>query len=385
MEGPDSVPDDLARDDLDVGAVFKPRLLDGVLDPWFDFKRNLNSNFGLQLQFSYQALYQQADSSPGEDEAAAGRFEFNGMWTLLGRKGKNPGMVTVRVENRERLGTDIPPTKLGQQFGSGSLTGTGFSDFEWALSELAWRQTVMDGRMRFGFGKISATSWYNAHPLSGSKSGFQNSALQSSATKPFPGRGIGSVAGGEFSDSFVVIGGIHDANAKTQDSPFDTIDEVEFYYSVEGRWFPTSYDRRRWDQVRVQAWYQQERDKAGIPAGQGITFLASRLFNDFYMPFAYGGISDGDASTMEADLTAGIGFGFNTAHRAARDFLAFAVNWGKPSDSSFQEQWTSELFYRFQLVQNIAITPSVQYIVDPQRDPDVKDAWIGSVRGRVTF
>jgi porin len=88
---------------------------------------------------------------------------------------------------------------------------------------------------------------------------------------------------------------------------------------------------------------------------------------------------------METDVTAGLGFAFNTRHRAARDVLAFGVNWGKPSDRAFQEQYTSELFYRFQLVQNIAITPSVQYIVDPARNPDVDDVWVGGVRTRVTF
>lgn len=87
----DSVQEDLALDDLHVGSVFRPPLLDGTLQPWFDAKRKINEKLGLQLQFSYQALYQAAsESSTTEDEAAAGRAEAQGIWTLLGRDTKNP-------------------------------------------------------------------------------------------------------------------------------------------------------------------------------------------------------------------------------------------------------------------------------------------------------
>ena len=111
MEGPTGVEADLAEDDKDRGAVFRPPLLDGALKPWFDAKRELNEKLGLKLQFSYQALYQIAsETTTGEDEAAGGRAEVQGSWTLLGRNSKNPGTLTFRVEDRHRLGTDIPPT-----------------------------------------------------------------------------------------------------------------------------------------------------------------------------------------------------------------------------------------------------------------------------------
>lgn len=385
LEGGDGVQADLAEDDVDVGSVFRPPLLDGVLDPWWKFKRKLNDKLGLQLQFSYQALYQNAGVNLAEDEAAAGRAEAQGMWTLLGRNTKNTGQLSFRIEDRHRLGTDIPPTRLGGQFGSAGLTGTGFSDFELALTEMAWRQAVADGRVKFGFGKISAQSWYNVHALSSSKKGFQDSALQSSAAKPTVGRGIGAVVGSRLGDSFAVIAGIHDANAVTSKNPFDTIDEAEFYESIEFRWFLTTFERNKWDQVRLQVWHQDEREQAGVPSSQGATFAVSKLFNDFYMPFLLGGLSDGDASTMEADLTAGIGLGFNTKHRAARDVLGLAVNWGNPSDGTLRDQYTTELFYRFQLFQNIAFTPSVQYIVDPATDRGEDEVWVGSIRARATF
>ena len=385
LEMGDSVTDDLAQDDRDLGSVLRFPRFERFFQPYFDWKRRLNEKYGLKLQMSYQALYQEANNSPGEDEAAAGRGEIQGSWTLVGRGTKNPGKLTFRLENRQAFGSKIPPTQLGRQFGSSAPVGSGFSDFGTALTELAWRQALLDGRLKLIAGKISATSWYNAHALASPKRGFQNTALQSSISKATPGRGIGGGAAVRLGSHFIALAGIHDANGSTPNNPFDTIDEGEFFQSLEVRWYPTTFDRGRWDQVRFQIWHQDEREAAGVPSGQGATFLASHLFNDRWMPFILGGVSDVEATIYDADLVAGIGVGFNTVHRAARDVLGFAVGWGSPSDDNLQEQITSEVFYRFQLVERLAFTPSAQYIVNPTNNPEETEVWIVGLRGRLTF
>lgn len=385
IETGDSVSEDLAQDDLDLGSALGFPWLEGVLDPWFAAKARWNQKYGLQLQFSYQALHQLVDQSPGEDQGAAGRGEFQGMWTLVGRKSGNPGALSFRVENRHLLGQDIPPTQLGREIGALSQTGTGFSDFGTALTEFSWRQTMYQGRFKFGIGKISATSWYNGFALSSPKRGFQNTALQSSLSKASPGRGFGLVAAFRANDQFGIVAGMHDANGKSDEDPFDSIDQWEFFYSVEFRWVPTSPDRMRWDQVRFQIWYQDELHASATPSSSGVTFAASRLFGDKWMPFVVAGVSDGEASLMEEDLTVGVAFAFNTAHRAARDALGIGVNWGKPPNQALRDQYTWELFYRFQLFEHIAFTPSVQLIVDPAANPQLDQVWLGGMRARFTF
>jgi carbohydrate-selective porin OprB len=386
MESPDGVVSELAQDDVDAGAVFTPPILDGAFQPWFDLKREWNKKYGLQLGLNYNALYQAAsETSTDEDDAAGGRFQIQGMWTMLGRTTKNPGGISFRFEDRHRLGTQLAPTQLGSQFGSATITGTGFGDFDFTLTELAWRQTVLDGRMKFGLGKIAAASWYNAHSLSGALTGFQNSALRTSGSKPSVARGIGAVTGFRMGESFALLAGIHDANAVTSENPFDTIDEMEFYYSTELRWYPTSFERSRWDQVRLQLWYVDETDEGATPSDQGVSVTASRLFNDRYMPFLSAGISDGKASIIKSDVTVGIAFAFNTVHRAARDVLGVGFNWSDPSDDELQQQYTTELFYRFQLYKNLALTPSAQYIVNPAYDKEETEVWVAGFRGRLTF
>ncbi len=289
------------------------------------------------------------------------------------------------MEYRDTLGTEIPPSKLGAQFGSATQTGTGFSDFGSNLSELAWRQAHMGGRLRWVFGKISAVGWYTGHALSSPKRAFQSLALLSSLTKAAPGRGIGVGVGYQFNDRFVVLGGIHDANARTTQDPFDTIGEREFLHSVEFRYYPTTPERHRWDAFRVQVWHQDARTSAGIPSSKGITFAASRLFADRWMPFIVGGVTDGDASIFKRDIAVGVGIGFKTTGTKAQDVLGIGIGWGDPPDPALQDQISSELYYRFQILENIALTPSIQMIVNPAANPNETTVWVAGLRLRLTF
>jgi hypothetical protein len=388
LEGAGGVMTELAEDDAKVDAVFTPPLLDGAFQPWYAMKREWNKKYGLQLGLSYNALYQEANETPtGVDESMAERFQLQGSWTLLGRGTKNPGMMTFRVEHREPIGSYIPPSQLGGQFGSANNVGGGFGNYAdyLTVTEIAWRQTANDGKVKFGFGKISAVSWYTTHALSSALTGFQNAGLQSSMTKPNVGRGLGAVAAVHLGERYAVLAGMHDANADTQGNPFDTIGDKDFYYSAELRWFPTSFDRGKWDQVRVQIWHIDETSDGAKASGNGITMLGSLLFKDRYMPFVSFGTSDGHATSIKTDAAAGIAFAFNTKHRAARDILALGLNWGKPSDDSLNEQLTVEAFYRFQLYQNLAFTPSVQFISSPTFGAEDDKVWVYGIRGRLTF
>jgi carbohydrate-selective porin OprB len=49
-------------------------------------------------------------------------------------------------------------------------------------------------------------------------------------------------------------------------------------------------------------------------------------------------------------------------------------------------QKTAEIFYRWQVTQNFAITPDLQFITNPPLDLLGDDeVWVGSLRSRLTF
>ncbi|MGI9366914.1 MAG: carbohydrate porin [Rhizobiaceae bacterium] len=368
-EGSESVVNEIEQDEIKLGTVLPFSFLDDALSGWIARKEELHQATGLKLNMSYQSLYQHASPSPGESDAASGRAEWQGNWTLIGRNTPNDGSLSFRLENRHLLGTDVAPSALGDEFGSILSTGNGFSSFGWAITELAWRQNLMDGDVYISAGKISATNWYNSHALSSKKEGFQNVAIQQSSTGPLPGRGLGIVSGLSFNDNLILVAGMHDANASTSGNPFDTISQSEFYHSAELRWLPNGWEMQKFDQVRLQVWRQDARKQAGIPAGHGVTFLASHQFDEMWLPFIMGGISDGNASDLRAELTAGLGINLDNLSGKAARVVGIGASWGNPSDSSLQDQYTFEAFSKIHLADRFHITPSVQFIINPASDP----------------
>jgi porin len=71
-----------------------------------------------------------------------------------------------------------------------------------------------------------------------------------------------------------------------------------------------------------------------------------------------------------------------------RGVIGFGFNWGKPNPVSFagtDDQYTTELFWRYQLTRELALTPSLQYIKDPALNPDENNLWAFGLRLRLAL
>ncbi len=68
-----------------------------------------------------------------------------------------------------------------------------------------------------------------------------------------------------------------------------------------------------------------------------------------------------------------------------RDLMGLGLNWGEPGDDNLDDQYTAEIFYRFQFSQNFAITPSAQVILDPALTPDDDELFFFGLRGRLNL
>jgi porin len=83
---------------------------------------------------------------------------------------------------------------------------------------------------------------------------------------------------------------------------------------------------------------------------------------------------------MQTTFSTGLGL-----QRENRDVAGIGLSWGKPTDGVLRDQFTSELFYRFQLTQFLAITPDVQLIVDPALNPTTDVLALFGIRFRAAF
>ncbi len=103
------------------------------------------------------------------------------------------------------------------------------------------------------------------------------------------------------------------------------------------------------------------------------------------MPFIRGGYADDGGTLLQKSLS--IGLGYNAI--AGRDQLGVAANWGQPNEDGFgpdlDDQYAFEVYYRLQLTEQLAITPDIQYLVDPAQNPTEDSLWIFGLRARLAL
>jgi porin len=201
--GPSSTGAQLEEDNLEKVPLLRLPGIDRALKPWFDWKGRLNKDYGLSFGFDYTALYQEVTESPGEDSAAGGIFRFFGNWTVIGRESGNAGSIVFKVENRHRLGTDIPPQDLGFEAGYLGIPGTAFSDYHWGVTNLYWQQRFRDGEFNFIAGVVDVTDYLDIYGLTNPWTQFHNLVFLTNPTIPAPNQGLGAAFGTTMSISTI--------------------------------------------------------------------------------------------------------------------------------------------------------------------------------------
>jgi porin len=381
--GPTSTGAQLEEDSAVKVPLLRFPMIDRALKPWFDWKGRLNKDYGLSFGLDYSALFQWASKSLGKDQAAGGIFRLFGNWTLLGRESGNTGSLVFKVENRHRLGTDIPPQSLGFEAGYQGITGTAFSDFDWGLTNLYWQQRLYKGRISFVAGGVDPTDYVDIYALTNPWTHFQNLVFLTDPTIPVPNQGLGAAFGAMATDHIYVLGGLADTNGDpTRPGDwFDTFfNDGEYFYHLELGWI-SSFERRYLDNIHLTGWYAARRKKAQVPDGWGLAFSATKFINETWLPFIRAGYSKRGGALLEASVSGGIGYYMSES----RDLIGFGVNWGRPPESGKDDQVTGEVFYRLQVAENLAITPNVQLLVNPALNPEENQIWVLGVRGRVSF
>jgi porin len=377
--GPTSVGGQLAED-AEVVPQFRLQGLQDFFGPWFQLKERVNQCNGLQFNIDESMLYQVATDSLGETDAASGLVRVYGQWELLGRGSSDPGMLVFKGENRHKIGTAITPFDLGFEAGSIVPTGTFFSEFPFTVTNLFWKQYFFDRRLAVVVGRIDVTDFVDVYALTNPLTHFINLAFSLNPTIAAPNQGLGAAAGGMLTERLYVQGGFGDANGQPTHAGFNTFFDDSEYFSYVEVGATSSQDRIYLDNIHVTLWHTDAREVAGTPEGHGVAFTAQKYVCDTWLPFFRFGYSDGDAALMQTTFSTGLGL-----KRENNDVAGVGVSWGAPADGSLRDQFTSELFYRFQLTQFLAVTPDVQLIVDPALNPDVDVLAFFGIRLRAAF
>ncbi|OIQ39138.1 MAG: hypothetical protein BM563_04825 [Bacteroidetes bacterium MedPE-SWsnd-G1] len=366
------------EDDLESATFLRFSKLDSITKPWFGFKRKLNEKTGLQISTSYSSTNMYGQNGPDKLSEFSGSniFKIYTRWKLINRDEKNSGTLVVNTDYRHSY-TPITPNNLGFELGYNGMPALLFSDAKIMLLELTWQQLLNKGRTGFIIGRYDPNDYLDVLGYVNPFTTFQNLSILVNASIGFADSSTGIGFGHWINDQFAISATVNDANGIGTEVQFFE-DFNELYTSVEVSWSPSRSDRFL-KNFHITYWHVDERDKLDIEESQGIALGFNWTYNEVFMPFVKVGWSNGDASIYTQSYTAG----FILRPNLNKDLIGFGLNWG--DTQSGIGQLSTELFYRFQISQNFAVTPSAQYYNNPALNTDLDNMFVFGLRGRITL
>ena len=386
--GPSSVSEELRESNETRESLYQFDALQRGFSPWFDWKREMNEAHGFTLGVNAYWLYQNGSGGLGdEDDAFGGIYRLQGSWTLLGRGSGHAGSLEWRIENRSEAFTDLAPQSLSGELGVAALnTGFGYSDnFDTDLAVFNWTQRFADSRGAVAVGRLAFDAYLDAFPFQTFSRGFINRSFLVNPTLGTTGIGaLGIVAKGFVSKQIWLGGQIYDGNAVSGELDMDTFEQHEWLKSLEIGWTP-AIDRRGKDRVQFTYWEKDARREAGIPSGKGWAVSAAYQLNERWQPFLRFGHSDGGAGVAAEDAAS---VGVEMKPRMDQVW-SIGFGWAKPSRKThgpgLDEEYVLETSYKFQLSPNFSLTPDLQYVRNPARNPDENSVWVLGLRAILTL
>jgi porin len=386
--GPDSVERTIETDHTEKGGFIESELF-VPLEQWQD---RMKDEHGFSFGMDYSAVALNASESlPGtEDSASGGMIRVYGSWNLTGDGESSSGGLVYKLEHRHSYSDTAPSDFYLGNVGYAGLTAPPFSDQESRFTNLYWRQSMNSGRTVVLGGFLDATDFFDVYGMASPWLHFMNLAFSTgSAATDLPNdAAMGVGAGHLFDNNVYVIGSVIDRNSDPTDisKGFDTFfGDNEYFSSIEVG-HTSSHSRIALDNVHLALWHVDARKEVGAPQGWGANFSWSRYFNNQFMPFVRAGYTDDSGSLLEKSLSLGFGYQPDASTAVPGNLLGAAVNWGEVNELSFgsgrDDQYTAEIFYRWQTTQKLALTADFQYLKDPALNPDESSIYVWSLRGR---
>ncbi len=388
VDNPGSIMQELKEDAKKKDYLFQFPGVDGVLKPWYDFKADLSENHGFNFGIAFTHLYQWASDTVGPEDKASG-FDLNidGAWTFRGRGTDSPTILGFQFIYRDTLDSEVPPLTLFTQIGSLYSGGVAYGETDPSVAQL-WIQQKFKNVFGFRAGKIFPITAYDFFPFKNFRTDFVDFNHATNATIPLPDYGLGTFVQYRPKSNVYLRLGTHDANADVEKSGFDTYDG-ELFSIFEAGFDPGFMERipgrPPFGDVHVSIWHHDKLDKVGVDDGWGVGFTAQQRFGRF-TPFARYGYADVEINgPTSVKYMANVGLAIDGIFGQENDRIGVGYTWSDPADKTLDNQSTIDAYYRVHVTPEIAMSPTLQVIFDPVRNPDEDVVSVLGIRTRLVF
>ncbi len=391
--GPDAPLNRIESDSVSTDTPLKLNFLNS----WYEWKDELQEEHGLAFGVEYNTTYlRSSDNQSGTDnDAAGGIFRFSGVWEAFGRGSTHPGHLSFLVERTDEYTDTGPSSFLGESLGYAGISNLPYNDEGWRLNTLYWDQKFQGGKYEFVAGWLDISDYVDVFPLVSPWTDFFNYAFSIGVgALDLPSDGALGFAGAAWlTDDVYVMAGFVDENGDATDpgDGFDTFtNDHEYFKHFEIGWTGASQEAYYLNNVHLTLWHADERDELGVEDGWGGVLSFNHTIGDKWLAFVRAGWAEDSGSLLERSVSIGGGYtpgGMATLGSGSQ--LGFGLNWGRPNDAllgpDLDDQYATEVYYRWQVAEEIAITPSAQLLIDPALNPDDDTAWVFGLRARLAF
>jgi hypothetical protein len=360
--------------------MFTVPFINAPVNAVFDAQRRLAESTGLRVAFAYTQMYQQASGGPGDRWGMSGDADLLFDWTLIGRGTENPGRFVFSVEERFKIGSRIPPSRLGGQIGSLVGTTGAFNDQGLVIRDAFWDQWLADGRVRALIGRGAPGDYVGAHRLQTANSAFFNTNFSGNVTMVSPGHGPMALLAVEPTDLFYVTAGAANAYSLTTQSSIDTLfDEGKIYTFGEVGLTPEIEGLGR-GRIAVTGWYMPERALFELPSDWGVNLTIEQYLYDNLWVFGRYGYADTGLTGVKQGVSAGVAV--DGLLGSPDNLTAFGVGYAIPTFDGLRDETSAEIFHRFQVTEHTQFTIGAQAIINPASAPDHDVVGVFSLRLR---
>ena len=79
------------------------------------------------------------------------------------------------------------------------------------------------------------------------------------------------------------------------------------------------------------------------------------------------------------------GVAFDNIFAQSDDRIGAGLTWAEPASSGLDDQKAIDMFYRVQVTPQVAISPTLQVVIDPVRNPNEDEIFTMGIRTRFAF